>query len=490
MIPRRTLPALAAIALLCAISARAQSRTVISVSEVESLYAAVNDPANAGALVVLGPGTFALTLRDPSGKARPHGGHLVLQPGMGLRGQNAYIDADGDGIWDARGTTTDGDLIFADPATETVIDAGKLPGNAGQIKGIIRLAEENSLERLTVRNNVKAAALIDVKTAGPLSRGAGMSATVRDCVVEVGQRGLQAANEQASNDGFRSRLVVERNVFRHMGPVVGGGFGWGIQFQQERGVRGARWDGLVRHNRCYDGMVGLFLETHSSDECEIDVLSQGNIYEANAIGVFIWGGADNTDDTCVVTEPVFVNGANGNATRFTSIGDAIWNNNDPQGVFFDAGGVVIYASLHSGNCCQDSGVPNLSSNDSVRAQLIGTRFVAGGGVLENRDENGNRRDLRAYGAIDDSSNGGTGCGNRVELLLRDATSDGAPGAFSSIDDQGVPAPCAPAPCACGAPVPCAPNEVVWIGSDVAVESANDDVAPIAPGRRIAEDDER
>src|SRR5215831_18276545 len=98
---------------------------VLNVSNVEELYAAVNNPANAGAIVVLASGTYTLTATDAHNQNRPNGGSLVLQPGMGFVGQNRYVDFDGDRIWDPRDDNHDGvpdsdpvrGLIYADPAT-------------------------------------------------------------------------------------------------------------------------------------------------------------------------------------------------------------------------------------------------------------------------------------------------------------------------------------------------------------------------------------
>src|SRR5215467_4108232 len=111
-------------------SAIAQEQPVLNVSNVEELYAAVNNPANAGAIVVLASGTYTLTAKDLNNQPRPNGGKLVLQPGMALVGRNKYVDLDGDGIWDPRDDNHDGfadtdpvrGLIFADPVSETIID--------------------------------------------------------------------------------------------------------------------------------------------------------------------------------------------------------------------------------------------------------------------------------------------------------------------------------------------------------------------------------
>jgi hypothetical protein len=91
-------------ALALTASAVAQQQPVTNVS-VEGLYTAVNNAANAGAIVVLASGTYTLTAKDPSKQPRPNDGRLVLQSGIALVGQNRYVDFHGDGVWD-RVTTT------------------------------------------------------------------------------------------------------------------------------------------------------------------------------------------------------------------------------------------------------------------------------------------------------------------------------------------------------------------------------------------------
>src|SRR5262245_63447581 len=106
LIRRGVLSLIATLALTA--SAIAQQQPVLNVSNVEELYAAVNNPANAGAIVVLASGTYTLTATDAHNQIRPNGGSLVIQPGMGLVWQNRYVDLDGDGVGDPRDDNPDG----------------------------------------------------------------------------------------------------------------------------------------------------------------------------------------------------------------------------------------------------------------------------------------------------------------------------------------------------------------------------------------------
>src|SRR5215468_10588703 len=153
-------------ALALTVSAVAQEQLVINVSNLEGLYAAVNNPANAGAVVVLASGTYTLTAKDANNQSRPNGGRLVLQSGMALVGQNRYVDFDGDGVWDQRDDNNDGvpdtdpvrGFIFAEPVSETIIDAINLSVGPGAV----RVGLDNRVEKLTVRNTKMINAGIDV----------------------------------------------------------------------------------------------------------------------------------------------------------------------------------------------------------------------------------------------------------------------------------------------------------------------------------------
>ncbi|HJY82409.1 MAG TPA: hypothetical protein VKK81_15180 [Candidatus Binatia bacterium] len=137
-------------------------------------------------------------------------------------------------------------------------------------------------------------------------------------------------------------------------------------------------------------------------------------------------------------------GSNSDRLRFTSVGDAIWNNVGSGGVFA-IGGFRRNSSAGT------------SSNNDVRLQFLGTRFVKGEGP-ENRS-GASRRDLTIFGGL---GGGGVvpGSGNTVEILVRDAASDGADRAFfiNAAD------------CLAGAP-----NTVTVIGSPMAFAHANDGV---------------
>jgi hypothetical protein len=82
----------------------------IPISNVEELYGAVNDPANAGATLVLSPGTYTLSATDGDGSVRPNGGRIELQPDMSLTG----VVGDAGAVVLNFGPQTSGQVIDAD----------------------------------------------------------------------------------------------------------------------------------------------------------------------------------------------------------------------------------------------------------------------------------------------------------------------------------------------------------------------------------------
>lgn len=399
-----------------------------TISTPEDLYATVNNPANEGVIIDLAPGTYFLTPLDANGVPRPNLGSLILQPGMVLRGHNQYKDTDLDGVWDPLDPNQP--EIYADPATETIIDAGGLTGLTGHMN-VITLGSANSVERLTVRNNTAAGALIGVNLKPSVG---GLQGFVSDCIVESGRRGLRASHFDSSFAGLDSSAVFERNISRHHS----GGFNLGIEVQNTS-VSNATWNVQLRNNRAYGNRIGAFVEILSSANAQASVLSWNNIYEKNAVGVALQGGRDS-----VILG--FPEGSNGCGLRFDSAGDAIWNNSGNPGPLGTGGGVDARAAWRT------SPLAGTSSDNHIRLQFIGARFTQGSGT-ENRAGTA-RRDMTLFGALGTGGNF-PGSSNVVQLLIRQSLSDGSPHCFLLTDSD-----------------PTAPNEVDVIGSEQAIASTN------------------
>ncbi|MGE4092252.1 MAG: hypothetical protein AB7G75_15555 [Candidatus Binatia bacterium] len=402
----------------------AKGQPVVSVSTVAELYAAVNNSANKGMRVELAPGTYVL---DPT---KPNGGRLFLQGGMNLMGRNSYVDLDGDGVWDPRDPSSPD--VFADPATETILDASNITtaSTVGE-DAVIFIGHRNRVERVTVKN-YGGSTLIGT-TLDPAQGG--LQAEVIDCIVENSQRGVTLGHFGEALAGLNSRFTLERNIVRQHSVV--GAFIFNLISAMD-----ARVHALLHHNRFYNNSIGLsVISGDAADNAEVEVVSQGNIAEQNQLGFYLIGG----QDALPIGLP---QGGNGGRLRFTSVADAIWNNVGVGGVF--AAGAVRRGSL-----------AEPSNDNEVRLQFLGTRFVKGEGS-ENRFGT-SRMDLRVVGGFGGGADPGSG--NAVEILIRQAMSDGTEGAFFINAGDCLPE---------------APNKVTVIGSPVAFAHANDgvDIPPI------------
>jgi hypothetical protein len=424
------------VALALTASAVAQAQPVLDVSNLEGLYAAVNNPANAGAIVVMASGTYTLTAKDLNNQPRPNGGRLVLQSGMALVGQNKYVDFDGDGVWDPRDDNHDGipdtdpvrGFIFADPASETIIDGVNVSGSPNAIPGAVRVGLDNRVERLTVRNTNNINAGIDVNVVPAIG---GLRAEIRDCLVEDGRRGIRLL---FSRSGIDSSAVLERNILRRNT----GTFGFGVQIAIQ-GPSNSSWDFIVRNNLLYSNRWGLFVGGEGTTNVNSRVLSMRNLYRQNELGLNINAGRD-----AFPTLPA----ANGSSIHFTSVDDGIFDNVGQSAVSRQGGGVLAIGGLTT------DARAGLSSNDALDLQFLGTHWLG-------NFQGTSRRDLQVYGSL--AVGGLPGTNDTVRVLIRHGTSDGTAGAFQFIDSQPGD--------------PTSTNNVIIIGSNVAFTHTNVGIDP-------------
>src|SRR5215831_16036335 len=125
--------------------------TVLNVADVEHLYAAVNNPANEGAAIVVSPGTYVLSALNAGAVARPNGGRLELQPDMslyGVAGDRSAVVIDATGL----------------PTSSVSVPLPQAPTNR---TAPIRIGRgTNTVEWLTVLGNPMAAAGISAELPG------------------------------------------------------------------------------------------------------------------------------------------------------------------------------------------------------------------------------------------------------------------------------------------------------------------------------------
>jgi hypothetical protein len=428
----------------------------VVVNDVEELYAAVSDPANVGVTIQLSPGTYALTPFDPSGQPRSNRGSLLLQNGMRLRGENAYVDRDGDGVFDPRDDNGDGfvDLdqegreTYADPQTETIIDGTQLmvpdPG-AGVVSGAILVAGpvEVSISNLTVRGGPRAQAAIDVRGPGnDLS-----NVTVTECTLERGRRGILIdASIRWGSTGASVNLSAERNIIRehrvdHLFPGIY--FGWGIHTQAVN-ASAVQLSARISHNRFTQNKLGLLLESMGMDDGQTTIVSQMNIYENSVLTTDPVLGSVFSGGIHIELRNFGARGSRRNRTHLISINDRIWNNEG-------------WAGLYVKGIRRTANDTEFIDNE-IDVQLLGTEFVklTHDGTfdgLQNRearvdasggDQSMRRRDVVIVGANNSGGNlrnppagglTGPARGNRVKLLVRGVMSSLMP---TSYDPDPVP----------------------------------------------------
>lgn len=337
--------------------------TSISVSNIEELYSAINDPANNGMTINVASGLYMLSALAPGGEPRPNGGRLELQMNMSLFGVIGNREA-------------------------AVIDATNLPQSSYQTAtvpntGALRMGRgTNAVEWLTIRNAVNGTAGIEtdlsfagtsiVRIAHIVSSGHQRGIDVRSFGMAMAGRSIQA--EIVDNDLYNNAI----------------GMGQGIRFLNSDFADGAVITATLTGNRSHNNLWGLIVSNNSVILASNSVTSLSDRFYENGLGAQIGGGL-STGAAAIPT--------NGNTTNFTAIGTSFENNNGVNN--FDLGGILI---LGGANLT----LPDRTSNNTVNATLLSCRF-------------GNNRDLdiAVFGARSDPESIGTpGTGNVVNLFMR------------------------------------------------------------------------
>lgn len=422
----------------------------------QQLQDAVNNPANAGVILRLARGSYVL---DPT---RPAGGRLILQPGMEIVGENEYVDCDADGVWDpvlvcnggasssAQFTLDDSETLI-DGSAITVAETMQADAPPQRATAVVRLGRDNTLRQVTVRapRNVNVGGSVDVNV---LPEAGGMSAVVADNVLEGGQRGIRCNNGPLARSGIASTATFERNIIRNVDrlppPAPQPGFGFAIQVQNGFSTSSS-WDVIIRNNRIYDNLIGLFVVGNQSTTSETNVLTMRNVITTNKVGMVVVSGFDGPGKA-----------GTGNDFQVISQEDRIVDNVGAP--FLSLGGGVV--AIAGSNDFPDP-VP-ASNGNRLRLQLLQTEFS---GNLQGSDP----RDLSVFGYLTNRPRSSPGENNQLRLLVRRADGEYQAGAFVMSDNR-APATSGP------------DNKVIMIGSNVAFETTNevfnapDDSPPFQP----------
>jgi hypothetical protein len=334
----------------------------LNVTNVEQLYAAVNDAANAGAVILLSPGNYVLSATNGAGAARPNGGRLEFQRDMSLYG------------------------ITGDRAA-VVIDASALPVSAFNVSfgrtAPIRIGRgSNTVEWLTIVGNPAAAAGIATELTG--------TPTTRIRVAHVfsngSSRGIDVRNVGATMIGRRIDAEVVDDEF--VGPSEVVGMSEGVRVANFVGADNGAIVATLAGNRVDGFQLGCIITNNRSSNATVDVRSSGDRFFGNALGCLIAGGLSQA------TTGV----ANSNVTTFEAHGTQFVDNT-AQIPGIDPGGVRVAGGLSTTKA-------NATSNNTVNVELWGSK-VSGNQVV----------DFEAFGAWKATAPGIAGTNNHARITL-------------------------------------------------------------------------
>ena len=309
----------------------AASAQTIQVANVDELYSAANNPANAGAALNLAPGTYMLSVTDSSGAVRPHGGRLEFQENMSL------IGVDGD-------------------RTAVVIDANNLPASSYLVPGFtgrvaaIRMGRgTNSIEWLTVRNARFGTANIDTTLQSPGTA----FVTVSHISSSGSQRGVDLVNLALLGASGRTieADVIDNDLFDNaLGTIA-----QGIRMENVRTGSGTVINARMIDNRSWGNLSGRFMGNNLATNSTVNVFSSGNRFFGNSVGTVIFAGYSSMATTQ----------ANGNTVTFEAHGDHFTENTTPS---LYVGGLLVVGGENASN------VPNLVNHNTVNVSLWGCRM--------------------------------------------------------------------------------------------------------------------
>jgi len=308
----------------------------IAISNVEELYGAVNDPALAGATLVLAPGTYMLSVNDPHGASRPNGGRIELQTDMSIKG-------------------LEGDLS-AVVLSAIDLPASSFPQNAGGVptgpNAAVRMGRgRNALEWLTVRDARFAQANIDTGLQ-PLDPWPTFVRIAH--VASTGStRGLNVLNfgPQASGQTIEAEIVDSQffdNVFN---------LSEGVRLGNFQGAQGSTVNARMSGNLSWGQKQGRLIVNNRAVASTVNVVSTGNLFFDNGGGTIVVGGLSSNNTR-----------ADGNTIILDARGDRFIGN---VGISeLDLGGLIV---LGSENISASSGG---GSHNTVHVSLWGCRMTA------------------------------------------------------------------------------------------------------------------
>jgi len=301
---------------------------VVPVANVEELYSVVNNPANAGATLVLAPGTYWLSATDPYGAPRPNGGRIEFQMDMSLMGVEGNRDA----------------VVIS----AINLPASSFPATAGPNAAIRMGRGQNAIEWLTVRDAAKALSnMANIDAGLPPADPGGASIVVAHVASTGSFRGLNvtASGSQWVNKTLEADITDSYFFDNVMEGVRAGSL---------PGADGSIINVRMSGNLSWGQHIGWLLEHNLTSDSTVNAVSSGNRFYANAVGMFLLGALSSTGNS------------NGNTINYEAHGDQFTENNTR--VIREVGGLVV---ITADNTAKGVG----GSNNTVNVSLWGCRML-------------------------------------------------------------------------------------------------------------------
>jgi len=360
----------------------------VYVSNLDELYAAVNDAENAGSTVILAPGTYVLNA------SYPNGGRLELQTDMQLQGQPGQADA-------------------------VIIDQSALPASSFVIllvpTGGIRVGRgTNSLEWLSLKGGLFSVSAFAVISCDLLSTETSVEISHVNIVSNGCRIGIDLRNRLAEHAGRKINALLTNNEisgFVHS-------LGFGITVFNFNEASGSSINLSMRNNYVHGNKIGLITSNSAAGvrsllNGTIDISSHADRFEGNGCAIDPSGGVSSS-----VTAV-----ANNNSVIIKMYGSSIRGNN-PTGIPELApvngafpGGIFAVGGFSSLNAI---GGNNKTNDNTLKIELRD---------CDISDNNGT--DIYAFGAWCNPAAVVAGVNNLVEISLFGISANAAVNAVAS-----------------------------------------------------------
>jgi hypothetical protein len=318
----------------------------ISVSTLDSLYAAINDSSNSGRRVVVAPGVYTL---DAS---RAHGGRIELQKDMSLigkTGDRAAVVIDAANL--SAASLTDGTLVT----------------------GAVRLGRgDNRVEWLTVKNATKGSAGIttDLILDGPTT------ITIAHTFASNNSHGIDIRNTGVAAAGRVLDVVLTDNEVADN--VIG--VGQGIRVANVQGASGAYIRVTMSDNYAHGNLAGFLAANQGTSSATVVVDSRNDRFNGNGNGALILGGFATS--TLV---------GDGNLVRLSVLSSNFEHNTGPLGTTFPAHyGIGVYGGVTSSAIGASDNRAELELHSAVISDNAGPDIAAWGAISSTAQPAGNR----------------------------------------------------------------------------------------------------